>query len=195
MRTENRARGKGVATIRGRTGGVGGTPQRSVAQIVRAVVVNPASAVLSALGLKQQFTAVAQDANGKPVAGQVFTWSSSLPAIASVDQNGLATGLAIGSALITAATAGVTGSATLSIAQTVGSVVVSPATAALDALGGTQQLTATAKDASGNVIPGRSFPWKSDNPLVAPVDAGGVVKAVGNGTATITATTAGGSVD
>src|SRR3989442_241176 len=181
----------GVATIAATTGGVSGMSQLSVAQIVTAVVVNPASATLSALGLKQQFTAVAQDANGKPVAGQVFTWSSSLPAIASVDQNGLATGLAIGSALITAATAGVTGSATLSIAQTVGSVVVSPATAALDALGVTQQLTATAKDASGNVIPGRSFPWKSDNPLVASVDPSGVVTAVGNGLTTITATTGG----
>jgi len=181
----------GVATIAATTGGVSGMSQLSVAQIVTAVVVNPASATLSALGLKQQFTAVAQDANGKPVAGQVFTWSSSLPAIASVDQNGLATGLAIGSALITAATAGVTGSATLSIAQTVGSVVVSPATAALDALGVTQQLTATAKDASGNVIPGRSFTWKSDNPLVASVDPSGVVTAVGNGLTTITATTGG----
>src|SRR5437899_545408 len=181
----------GVATIAATTGGGAGMAQLSVAQIVTAVVVNPASATLSALGLKQQFTAVAQDANGKPVAGQVFTWSSSLPAIASVDQNGLATGLAIGSALITAATAGVTGSATLSIAQTVGSVVVSPATAALDALGVTQQLTATAKDASGNVIPGRSFTWKSDNPLVASVDPSGVVTAVGNGLTTITATTGG----
>src|SRR5207245_10888854 len=64
----------GVATITATTGGVSGTSQLSVAQIVTAVVVNPASAVLSALSLKQQFTAVAQDANGKPVAGQVITW-------------------------------------------------------------------------------------------------------------------------
>src|SRR5207249_2911887 len=96
-----------------------------------------------------------------------------------------------GVATIAATTAGVAGTVVLSVAQAVGSVVVSPATATLDALGLTQQFTAVAKDANGNVMPGQAFTWTVDNPLVARVDAGGIVTAVANGSATITATAAG----
>jgi len=163
-----------------------------VAQIVKSVVVSPASATLDALGLTQQFSAVAQDANGNVVPGQTFAWSASPAGVVAIDPvTGLATALANGVATISATTAGVSGTAVLSVAQAVGSVVVSPATATLDALGLTQQFTAVAKDANGNVVPGQAFTWTADNPLVARVDAGGIVTAVANGSATITATAAG----
>ena len=63
----------------------------------------------------QQFTAIAQDANGNPVPGQTFTWASSQPLIASVDLNGLVTALLVGTAVITATTGGVSGAANLSV--------------------------------------------------------------------------------
>src|SRR5207302_3690774 len=62
---------------------------------------------------------------------------------------------------------------------------------ALAALGQTQQFAPVAQDANGNVVPGQPFTWVSDNPLVARVDPGGIVTAVANGSATITATAAG----
>jgi alpha-tubulin suppressor-like RCC1 family protein len=56
-----------------------------------------------------------------------------------------------------------------------------------DALGGSTQLTATARDASGTVVTGGSFNWTSTDPLVATVNSG-TVTAVANGQATIRAT-------
>ncbi|PYO65903.1 MAG: hypothetical protein DMD69_15945 [Gemmatimonadetes bacterium] len=182
----------GITTITATTGGVSGTATLSVAQIVKSVVVSPASATLDAFGLTQQFSAVAQDANGNVVPGQTFAWSASPAGVVAIDPvTGLATAVANGVATISATMAGVSGTAVLSVVQAVGSVVVSPATATLDALGLTQQFTAVAKDANGNVVPGQAFTWTADNPLVARVDAGGIVTAVANGSATITATAAG----
>src|SRR5207247_7983904 len=87
----------GTATITAAAAGVSGTAPLAVAQIVRSVVVSPASAALATANLlQQQYSAVALDGNGRPVAGQTFTWSSSDPAIATVDATGLATGLTPG---------------------------------------------------------------------------------------------------
>ncbi|MBW3573198.1 MAG: Ig-like domain-containing protein, partial [Gemmatimonadetes bacterium] len=55
-------------------------------------------------------------------------------------------------------------------------------------LGESMQLTATARDAAGNALSGRSVAWGSSSESVATVSAGGMVTAVAAGTATITAT-------
>ena len=68
----------------------------------------------------------------------------------------------------------------------VASVDVSPSAPTL-AVGGTQQMTATPKDADGNVLTGRAVLWLSGNPDVATVSATGLVTAVGNGGADIVA--------
>jgi len=104
----------GSATITATAGGAAGSAALTVAQVVKSVVVSPATASLL-VGLTQQFTAVAQDANGNPVLGQIFTWASDQPLLATVDVNGLALALAIGTAVIRATTAGISGTATLSI--------------------------------------------------------------------------------
>src|SRR5206468_2795636 len=151
----------------------------SVAQIVKSVVVSPASATLDALGLTQQFSAVAQDANGKVVPGQTFAWSASPAGVVAIDPvTGLATALANGVATITATTAGVAGSAALTVAQVVKSVVVSPPTATLAGLGLTQQFTAVAQDANGNPVAGQTFTWASAQPVIASVDPNGLARAL-----------------
>ncbi|MFQ6046051.1 MAG: Ig domain-containing protein, partial [Gemmatimonadales bacterium] len=71
----------------------------------------------------------------------------------------------------------------------VASVEVTPAGQVLTALGGTLQLAAVAKDAQGTTLSGKTFSWTSSATDVATVNASGVVTAVGNGTATIRATT------
>src|SRR5207249_3910089 len=164
--------GNGTAIITAAASGVSGTATLAVAQIVRSVVVSPASAALASVNLLQQYGAVALDGNGRPVAGQTFTWSSSDPAIATVDATGLATGLAPGSVTITATAAGVVGTATLSVAQVITSVVVTAAT--------------------GNVVPGQTFAWWASPAGVVAIDpVTGLATAVANGVATISATTAG----
>ncbi len=66
-------------------------------------------------------------------------------------------------------------------------VMVSPATHELTALGETVQLTAEVRDQNARVMAGATVTWTSSASSVATVDAAGLVRAVGNGTATITA--------
>jgi alpha-tubulin suppressor-like RCC1 family protein len=72
-------------------------------------------------------------------------------------------------------------------APTVASVQVTPISDTLVSLGETVQLTAAARDASGNMISGRAFTWSSSNVSVATVSASGLVTAVADGAATISA--------
>ena len=66
-------------------------------------------------------------------------------------------------------------------------VTVSPATNELTALGATVQLSAEVRDQNDRVMAGATATWTSSASSVATVDAAGLVRAVGNGTATITA--------
>ena len=67
------------------------------------------------------------------------------------------------------------------------SLVISPDSAQLEALGATIQFTAEVRDRDGNAMTGATITWSSDAPDVATVDATGLVTAVGTGTAAITA--------
>jgi len=72
----------------------------------------------------------------------------------------------------------------------VASVSVSPASSNLF-VGRTVQLAATARDAAGNVLTGRSITWSSSASGIASVSASGVVSGSAAGSATITATSEG----
>lgn len=69
-------------------------------------------------------------------------------------------------------------------------VTVEPFSRALS-VGGSQRLVATLLDSAGHVLYGRPFAWHSGDTLVATVDTTGLVRAVGTGQVTITATAAG----
>jgi alpha-tubulin suppressor-like RCC1 family protein len=58
-------------------------------------------------------------------------------------------------------------------------------------LGETLQLNATARDASGNTVLGKTFTWESSDDGIAMVGSSGLVTAVANGSVTITATSDG----
>src|SRR5207253_895853 len=75
-------------------------------------------------------------------------------------------------------------------AVTVATVTVAPTSANLQT-GQTVQLTATARDASGNVLSGRVMTWSSSSSSVASVNGSGLVTGAGAGSATITATSEG----
>ena len=67
-------------------------------------------------------------------------------------------------------------------------ITISPASATLRALGETIQLTTTVRDQSGQVMAGAVVTWPSGDGSVASVSGTGLVSALGNGRATITAT-------
>ena len=73
---------------------------------------------------------------------------------------------------------------------TVNSIAVTAASSTL-AVGATETLTATAKDASGNTLSGITFTWSSSDSAVATVDSAGVVTGVAAGSADITASASG----
>lgn len=74
-----------------------------------------------------------------------------------------------------------------STAARVTSVELSPATVAFEP-GATQQLTAIVRDSRGQTVASPNLVWASSSALVAAVSANGLVTAVGNGTAIVTAT-------
>ena len=78
--------------------------------------------------------------------------------------------------------------------EPVATVTVSPADVTLP-VGESQQLAATAKDAAGTSLTGRTITWESSDDGVATVSPTGLVSAVGPGDATVTATSEGKSGD
>lgn len=72
----------------------------------------------------------------------------------------------------------------------IASLSMTPATASLT-IGGTQQLTVTARDAAGAVLTGRTLSFASSATNIATVSASGVVTAVANGAASISVTSEG----
>ena len=160
-------------------------------KILTHIAVNPGTATIASLRATQQFSAIAHDQNGQPMTGKVFEWRSSNPAVATVSPSGMVTAVGDGSATITARSENVTGTANVMVSRTAGNVAVAPATASLSALGATQQFSANARDAGNSPIANAPFTWTSSAPSVASVSPTGLVTAVGNGTARITATSAG----
>ena len=96
---EVKAVGAGTATIKVVVGDISATCQVTVLQPVTGIRLNKSSLTMDALSTFQMTASVYPDsANDKRI-----TWSSSDPAIASVDENGLVTALKKGTATITAA--------------------------------------------------------------------------------------------
>ncbi len=120
-----------------------------------------------------------------------MTWTSGNTGIATVAPNGTVTAVAPGSTTITATSEGKTGTATVTVtAVPVATVVVAPTTANLT-IGGTQQVSATPRDAQGNALTGRAVVWSSANTNIATVTQAGLITAVGAGNTTVTATSEG----
>lgn len=158
---------------------------------VTGVTVAPATVSIG-IGATTQMTATIAPANAS---NQAVTWSSSNPAIASVNNSGVVTGVAAGSANVIATTAdgGFAGQGTVTVQPAaivlVTGVTVSPATASI-AVGATTPLTATMSPSNAT---NKTVTWSSSNPAVATVNSAGLVAGVAAGGAMITATTVDGS--
>lgn len=135
-----------------------------------------------------QLTAAVFDAQHNPLTGREITWSSNLPNVANVDSAGLVTGVSPGSATITASSEGHAGTATVVVQPPLAATVTVAPPAATLIVGDSVALSATVKDAQGNVITGAPVTWTTNNAAAASVSPAGLVKALGGGTATITAT-------
>jgi uncharacterized protein YjdB len=111
--------GSGQADVRATSEGVTSSVTITVTPVVR---VTPATVTLRDRGnANREFLLVATDQNGRPLPPSGVTWSSSDPAVATVDGAGLVRGVSSGSgtatATITARYQGATGSATVTVTR------------------------------------------------------------------------------
>ena len=168
-----RAAGNGAATVTASAGAsASGTAAVTVMQIARSVVVRPAADTLLA-GDTLRLAAEAFDANGHPVAGAEFAWSSSDSAVAAVDTAGLATAAGPGRAAVTATSGDASGQAELLvIAPAPAAIRVTPGSVALAALGDTIRLAAEVLDQRGRTMEDEPVSWSSGDEAVATVDPG-----------------------
>lgn len=150
------------------------------------VDVFPANSTVE-VGGTVSLNATVRDEDGVVLAASGLSWSGSNVSVATVTASGLVTGVAPGTVTITAQ-AGLAASGTASVTVLAGvvSVDVLPTTGSLSP-GQTLQLTATPRDAGDQPVLGASVTWSSSNNLVATVSSTGLVTAVRDGMATITA--------
>ena len=121
------------------------------------------------------------------------TWTSSNPAVATVDANGKVTAKSLGMADITVTTkdGGYTATCRVGVQRrpagdvSVTGVTLNKTTLTLSK-GASETLTATVAPTNAT---NKKVTWTSSDPAVATVDASGKVTGVANGTATITVTT------
>lgn len=159
---------------------------------VATVTVTPGTAALG-VGRTAQLTARAFDASGTEITGRTATWSSANETVATVNASGVVTGVTAGGPVaITATVDGVAGSSQVTVSLVpVATVTVDPANSTI-ASSQTVQLSATARDAEGNILVGRAIAWASENSAVAPVSETGLVTGQrAGGPVTITATSEG----
>ena len=117
-------------------------------------------------------------------------WSSTSPAVASVDQNGKVTGLDNGTAIITVASADGTKTATCMVTVIVPVTGVSLDRSSAEIIKG-ESITLTATVSPSNATD-KNVIWTSSDPSVATVSQSGVITAVKAGSTTVVATTSDG---
>lgn len=116
-------------------------------------------------------------------------WSSEDPSVATVDDQGVVSGVSEGSTTVTASVEGVEATVTVTVQVSVAVVEVEPAEAELT-VGQSLDLSATPRAGDGSALD-REVVWSSSAESVATVDGEGRVDAVGEGSTTISATSEG----
>jgi uncharacterized protein YjdB len=157
---------------------------------LNSIVVTPANATLG-IGASEQYTATGIYSSGKTLnLTNLVSWSSITAAAATINSNGLATGISVGNTNIQAGYGSVTGNTSLTVQSgaTLVSIAVMPVGFSITP-GATQQLTASGTYSDGSTRDlTNSATWSSGNTATATVTAAGLVTAVNNGSVAITAT-------
>ncbi len=171
-----------LAGCGGGNGGGGGVT------LIRLQITPAVSEISVGARLSYTATGVYSDNTTRNLTSQA-AWQSSLTAIATIDNAGVATGAASGITAISATVSGITGTAALSVdSATLTSIQVTPGTSEIPA-GKTTAFTAIGTYSDGGTHDLTALvAWTSSNNARATVAQTGVATAVSAGTATITAT-------
>ena len=164
------------------------TPTPPPTPVATSLTVAPSSHTLASIGATVQLTATVRDQNNNPMTGQTVSWTSSNTAVATVNGNGLVTAVSNGTSQITARAGNASGTSNITVAEPVPTrIAVTPSSHTLEAIGETVQLRATVRDQRNNTMSGQTITWSSGDEAVATVDGNGLVTAVSNGMAEISA--------
>lgn len=148
-------------------------------------------ALLLVMGDTVAMSAVGFDRSLAAVSGKTPRWTSSNTNVAFVDERSILRAKAPGVAAITAEIDGRADTAQVTVIEPpVARLEVSPSSATI-IVTQQRQLVATAFSAKDSVLTGRALAWSSDDEAIATVDANGIVRGAGLGTAVITVRTEG----
>jgi hypothetical protein len=151
------------------------------------VVEVKASATEAEVGQQVKLTVVARDKAGNVVNQQPSTYFAGPFDIAAADDNGTISLFGPGEVTAGALVGGKPGFTKITVRPaTVNTVSIEPVSKPLT-VGGTVQLNATARTASGDPRTDASISWTSRNPAVAPIDAAGVVTGIAPGETIVSA--------
>lgn len=140
--------------------------------------------LIVATGQSFQLSPVITDAAGQPLAGRPVLWATEDSTFVRITQTGLITALRPGRGAVSATVDGVPAVVHVQVYES--GLHAWPDTVSLNP-GNARGLLARAVMGNGEPIKLDTATWESSDPSVARVDAAGVVTAVGNGLATITA--------
>ena len=178
----------GMVDITAQSGSLSSTATISVSEPVpTTIVIDPTSATLESIGETVQLTALVLDQRENTMPDAMVTWSSGDEALATVDEAGLVTAVDNGMVDITAQSDEAMESVTITVSQVAAIITITPEMTTLTEFGETVQLEVVAEDANEVAIDEPSIAWTSSDETVATVDEAGLVTAVGNGMADITA--------
>ena len=179
---------EGAVVVAAAASGVTGGAELSVVPpLPTTVALSPDTVRFTAFGQTAQLAAEVREQAGRVMAEATVSWSSGDTLVVAVDSAGLVTAVSRGTTTVTGAAGDVSDAVVVTVTQSAGTVVVSPAEGTI-ALGDTLRLGAEAFDENGHAVDAAVFSWSSSNAGVARVDGTGLVEGVGEGTARITGT-------
>ncbi|MEC7987321.1 MAG: BspA family leucine-rich repeat surface protein [Myxococcota bacterium] len=178
----------GTATITAASGELEAQVSVVVEQIPAVIESEPADLTFSYVGETGVITSSISDEGGSTIDNALVEWLSSDDSIATVDADGVVTATGNGSATVTGSIGSLSAQVSVTVEQVAYDIEVYPGAVTLNYLGETSSLTSNISDMGGSAISAATASWSSSDDTVASVDADGVVTAIGNGTAVVTAT-------
>ncbi len=181
----------GTAVVSANAEGIVGSAQLTVSPPAVGSVNVSLSAPSLVAGSKGAATATVRDNSGSILVGRGVVWTSSNPAVATVDSTGAISAVVPGTAAITASSGGVSGSSLLTVtAPGPSSVTVTIANPAVT-VGSITSATGVVRDINGSVLIGSPVIWSSSSPSIASITSLGIITAIAPGTTSITGTSGG----
>ena len=110
-------------------------PPPPVVSVPTSIIVTPSTTRLNAIGQTVRLAASVLDQNGSAVAGASATWTSGAVDVATVSDQGLVTAVKNGSVVITARSGSLSTTASVTVSQTPGRIVIEPRMAELKSIG------------------------------------------------------------